>query len=149
MKNLDKESDDSFEIIFKLKTQSAFTNPSKMISTIQINIEDINDNPPKFVFNNENENNYLITIGQSTAPGSGIIQIKANDRDSGQFGKILYEITRNVDNLFTIDSETGVGKFQNYVTTSLHNSQSIITIQFQGNAFKKPVLFIIKNDLFF
>ena len=51
LKNLDKETDDNFVITFKLKTQSAFTNPSKMISTIQIDIEDINDNAPKFVYN--------------------------------------------------------------------------------------------------
>ena len=79
----------------------------------------------------------MITIGQSTAPGSGIIQIKANDQDSGQFGKIVYEITRNVDNLFTIDSETGVGKFQNYTVLLQFTPNNLRVCAWQNSSIEK------------
>ena len=109
LQNLDKEKDDAFEILLKLQTQSAFTNPSRMKATIFIKLEDVNDNSPKFVYDeNHEEKTYLVTISQTTGAGSGIIQIKATDLDAGSYGEVSYSITKDVSGLFTIDSTNGI-----------------------------------------
>ena len=54
---IDKEKTDSLEVMVKLKTQSAFVNPARMISTVFLNIQDVNDNKPTFVFNERQNQN--------------------------------------------------------------------------------------------
>ena len=81
-KMIDKEKTDSLEVMVKLKTQSAFVNPARMMSTVFLNIQDVNDNKPTFVFNERQQNqnddqNYLVTISKTTSPNTGIVQIKA------------------------------------------------------------------------
>ena len=111
VQELDKESDEAFEILLKLKTQSAFTNPTKMIATIKLNLEDVNDNAPEFVYETENyeEKSYLVTISETTNAGSGIIQVKATDQDSGKFGQVSYSITSDSSSgLFKMDANSGI-----------------------------------------
>jgi hypothetical protein len=73
-----------------------------------VDLHDLNDNSPQFVFDSRHsEKSYLVTISKTTAPGTGIIQIKATDLDLGNFGLVTYSLTSNQD-MFNIDSETGV-----------------------------------------
>lgn len=107
--NLDKESGiKTLEAMIKLKTQSAFANPARMITTVLMNLQDVNDNPPEFNYDTRHqEKSYLVTISKTTLPNTGIIQIKASDQDSGKFGQISYSLQDELG-LFKIDAETGI-----------------------------------------
>ena len=112
-KQLDRELDTSFEVMMKLKTQSAFSNPSRLISNVFITLEDVNDNSPEFVYDSRHdEKSYLVTISETTSPGTGIIQIKVTDADSGAFGEVQFSIKAedggDYSDLFAIDGKSGV-----------------------------------------
>jgi len=83
-----------------------------MISTVFLNIQDVNDNKPTFAFNerqNQNDDqNYLVTISKTTSPNTGIVQIKAIDQDSGDFGTVAYKLEDDQSGLFAIDAQTGI-----------------------------------------
>ena len=115
---IDKEKTDSLEVMVKLKTQSAFVNPARMISTVFLNIQDVNDNKPTFVFNerqNQNDDqNYLVTISKTTSPNTGIVQIKAIGNVQ-YFLKIMYtrwRFIKNRETLFTFLSYTAENSFR-------------------------------------
>ena len=71
-------------------------------------MEDVNDNKPEFIYDTRHEEkSYLVTISKTTSEGTGIIQIKATDKDFGDFGKVTYSLQDDYG-LFTIDTETGI-----------------------------------------
>ena len=71
-------------------------------------LQDVNDNKPEFMYDTRHEEkSYLVTISKTTGKGTGIIQIKATDKDFGDFGKVSYSLEDSTG-LFTIDSETGI-----------------------------------------
>uniref|UniRef100_A0A8C3BT49 Cadherin domain-containing protein n=1 Tax=Cairina moschata TaxID=8855 RepID=A0A8C3BT49_CAIMO len=74
--------------------------------TVEVNIQDINDNAPTF-----NQSRYHTLISENLKPGSSILQVFASDADEGENGDVVYEINRrqsDPDQYFTIDSRTGV-----------------------------------------
>ena len=71
-------------------------------------LQDVNDNKPEFMYDTRHEEkSYLVTISKTTGKGTGIIQIKATDKDFGDFGKVSYSLEDSTG-LFAIDSETGI-----------------------------------------
>ncbi|CAF2761825.1 unnamed protein product [Rotaria sp. Silwood2] len=69
---------------------------------IYLNIDDINDSPPKF-----NQSTYTINnISENIPIGSIIIRVHATDDDEGINGEITYHLI-NQNNCFEIDSKTG------------------------------------------
>ncbi len=73
-------------------------------------IRDTNDNTPEFVYNERQkaDKSYLVTISKTTPSGTGIIQVKASDKDQGPFGKVNYGFGKGHDGYFEIDPITGV-----------------------------------------
>ncbi|XP_038055209.1 protein dachsous-like [Patiria miniata] len=72
--------------------------------TLNINILDINDNPPIF-----SPTQYSTTVNETLAVGSRILQVTASDADDGVNGVVIYEIRRQSDpnEIFRIDPNTG------------------------------------------
>lgn len=74
--------------------------------TLDIVVEDINDNAPVF-----NQSRYHAIISENLQLGSNILQVFATDVDEGDNGMVLYEINRrqsDPDRYFAIDSRSGI-----------------------------------------
>ena len=76
------------------------------ITPVEIHLEDINDNQPKFL-----DNNYRATVAETVPllPPPPIVQITAIDHDAGLNSALRYSIIGgNEDGLFTLDAATGI-----------------------------------------
>lgn len=74
--------------------------------TVNITIEDANDNSPVFT-----NSTYEVSVVENTSVNSSILQVKANDPDLGLNGQVVYGFAdRTADkysDLFSIDARTG------------------------------------------
>ncbi|XP_076056754.1 dachsous cadherin-related 1 [Oratosquilla oratoria] len=80
--------------------------PLKGSMTVNITIQDVNDNQPIF-----NQSRYFATVPENATIGTSVLQVFATDTDAGDNGKITYSINRRQsdrENMFLIDSKTGV-----------------------------------------
>ncbi|KAM4018893.1 protocadherin-20-like [Anomaloglossus baeobatrachus] len=73
--------------------------------TIKIQIEDVNDNSPKF-------QNHLeeIIIEENNIPGDILLNLSASDEDSGSNGEISYYLLDGDPKVFSINSSSGILK---------------------------------------
>lgn len=97
-----------YEIIqhlnFSVRATDSGDPPRSSLVNVFVQIIDENDNNP--FFKSEFEN---ITIKENTPIGTKIIEISADDADSGEFGKITYLIERvSSQGKFSIDPDSGV-----------------------------------------
>ncbi|XP_078509588.1 protocadherin alpha-10-like isoform X7 [Lissotriton helveticus] len=98
-------------------------NPKRSgMSEIIINVQDANDNPPAF-----DKNVYTVKVPENTAVGTLLIRVNATDLDEGTNGEIMYSftnhVTANINQLFTINAETGEIRTQgplDYEESHLH-----------------------------
>ena len=76
---------------------------------IKVHVVDVNDNRPIF-----KQSTYNLNLARETEPLSVIVNVEAEDLDSGSFGRITYSIASgNDDQLFAIGPSTG--RFDTYV----------------------------------
>lgn len=79
------------------------TPPLSSLATLNISITDFNDNPPTFT-----QNSYQARIREDAEIGDKILQVRANDLDSDENGKIRYSIEKGDRmNQFNIEEDTG------------------------------------------
>ena len=77
--------------------------PLSSLATLNISITDFNDNPPSFT-----QNSYQARIREDAEIGDKILQVRANDLDTDENGKIRYSIEKGDRmNQFNIEEETG------------------------------------------
>nr|XP_009931755.1 PREDICTED: LOW QUALITY PROTEIN: protocadherin-16 [Opisthocomus hoazin] len=103
---LDRENRSSYSLL--LEAYDGGSPPRSTQMTLDVSIQDINDNAPSF-----NQSRYHTLISENLKPGSSILQVFASDADEGDNGDVIYEINRrqsDPDQYFTIDSRTGVIK---------------------------------------
>ncbi|XP_052811856.1 cadherin-23-like isoform X2 [Mya arenaria] len=74
----------------------------KCIYNVSINVTDVNDNAPLFT-----RDHYVFYINTTTANGSKIETIKAEDDDREENAEIIYLLNDNRGSLFHIDNHTG------------------------------------------
>ncbi|XP_066445306.1 protocadherin gamma-B1-like [Eleutherodactylus coqui] len=105
--NLDREKISSYNI-----TITAMDNGSPRLSTnntVQLNISDVNDNPPVF-----EKGSYIVYVEENNPQGTSIHIIHASDHDINENAKITYSvISSNIDSIpvssyVFINSVTGV-----------------------------------------
>nr|XP_015205333.1 PREDICTED: protocadherin Fat 2 [Lepisosteus oculatus] len=73
---------------------------------VDIEIEDINDNPPLF-----QQKTYTAHVSEGSPIGTSVIQVSATDKDSGKNKAILYQIVetgQNDNTFFSVDALTGL-----------------------------------------
>lgn len=105
IRSLDREIQSEYRFTVFAADQG---NPSLTTSvTVTVNVLDQNDNPPVFVFPN-NDNN-TATIPLSSAPESVSVEIRATDRDSGDNGRVSYAIVGNNTGVFFMETFAGIG----------------------------------------
>ncbi|XP_076362821.1 cadherin-related tumor suppressor-like [Tachypleus tridentatus] len=104
---LDRQLDFEEKSIYYLNISAIDGGAPRLISTLQfqINIIDVNDNPPYF-------SNVAIVrqIEEGIPIDTPVVTVIAEDRDSGLNGKVLYNLTHQQPpgNHFAIDHSTGV-----------------------------------------
>lgn len=108
---LDRERNDFYTIQIVAKDQG--TPQQSSTATVQLLVEDVNDNHPKFY-----PKLYFVAVPEETAVGTPIGKVWATDSDIGDNALISYGIESDSDGLFTIDARNGALKLR----SSLHNS---------------------------
>lgn len=79
---------------------------------VKIQVVDVNDNKPELPETNDRKltkGRYFAAIPRTAQFGSTVIQVKANDKDNGKYGKLEYKILEGRGSgYFAIDSSTGI-----------------------------------------
>ncbi|XP_017860568.1 PREDICTED: protocadherin-15 [Drosophila arizonae] len=93
-KPLDYETKTSYTLELQLVSQRYFVSPRKDRTTVNIMVQDENDNPPEFIFNRlhgQNETYYAVVTSEMDIDTT-VLQVRAIDRDSGKFGSLRYKL---------------------------------------------------------
>ena len=98
-------------------------------TTLQISVRDLNDNAPVF-----EKKMYNASARESLPIGSPIIRIRATDEDYEDNGRVSYYLNGGgIDNLFRIDSATGVLSLKSSLDRE-KKSQHVINVVARDNA---------------
>lgn len=71
--------------------------------TLRVNIEDVNDNDPRFT-----QSLFETSIRENNEPGAFVIKVSAADADGGQSGGISYHLGESAPSVFALDSSSGI-----------------------------------------
>lgn len=113
--SLDYETAESYQIKIKLDSLSGLLNADRNTTMVKIQVIDVNDNKPEFVFPDDphglRKNRYFAAVPRTAQFSSTVLQVKAQDKDNGKYGKLEYKMLdgRGTDYL-TMDSSSGIVK---------------------------------------
>lgn len=102
--SLDREEWDIYYLII-MAQDSSTTDPRTATANLTVIVEDENDNTPIFP-----QAIYEVYISERTISGDFIFGVKAKDNDIGQNKKIVYDLKGDLQNIFSINKDTGVIK---------------------------------------
>lgn len=107
---LDFEAQETYTFEVELMSLQGFINKEFAVTHITVNVVDVNDNKPKFLFPGSLEfKKYYAAIPDNAALSTTVIQVKAEDHDSGKYGKIQYSLrSNNSVDYFSIDPTNGI-----------------------------------------
>ncbi|XP_064191064.1 protocadherin Fat 1a isoform X3 [Anguilla rostrata] len=90
--------------VLKVAARDQAMNEPQLISTtlLKVSLEDVNDNPPKFV-----PPNYRVKVREDLPIGTVIMWLEAHDPDVGQSGQVRYSLVDNGDGSFDVDKLSG------------------------------------------
>uniref|UniRef100_A0A4W4G0C1 Protocadherin-16 n=1 Tax=Electrophorus electricus TaxID=8005 RepID=A0A4W4G0C1_ELEEL len=71
-------------------------------ANLTILVEDVNDNVPVFT-----QDLYQVTLPENSPPGSLVVTVTATDRDSGENGRVTYQVRSSSREGFYIDPSNG------------------------------------------
>ncbi|XP_055504806.1 cadherin-8 [Leucoraja erinacea] len=120
--NMDREAREEYLVVIQAKDMGGHMGGLSGTTTVTITLTDVNDNPPKFT-----QSLYHLSVLEDMPVGDIVGRVKANDRDTGQNARSLYEI---------IDGD-GLDVFE--ITTDSQTQEGII-------ALKKALNFEIKKS---
>ncbi|XP_030594395.1 protocadherin-1-like [Archocentrus centrarchus] len=104
MGNLDREKKDSYDLNIRVQDGG---NPSRGSSALlRVTVTDQNDNAPRF-----ERSHYEAELPENSPPGHSVLQVRANDADTGINGEIdysLHQASESVQRLLRIDRTTGI-----------------------------------------
>ncbi|XP_067127599.1 LOW QUALITY PROTEIN: protein dachsous-like [Centruroides vittatus] len=101
---LDRETIPFYSIV--IEAYDGGMPPLKGSMTVNITIQDVNDNQPIF-----NQSRYFATVAENATVGTSVLRVFATDTDSTENGRITYSINRRQsdrENKFAIDPVRGV-----------------------------------------
>nr|XP_061797030.1 protocadherin Fat 3-like isoform X4 [Nerophis lumbriciformis] len=94
-----------------VEAQDRGTPPLSAITTVNINVTDVNDNAPMF-----SRDLYTTVVSEDATIGESVVQLVAEDMDSQLNGAILYSIVSgDRDNQFFIDPLSGIVKVNKHL----------------------------------
>ncbi|EEC00768.1 conserved hypothetical protein, partial [Ixodes scapularis] len=101
---LDRENTPFYSLV--IEAYDGGRPPFKGSMTVNITIQDVNDNQPIF-----NQSRYFATVAENATVGASVLRVFATDADSAENGRVSYSINRRQsdrENMFAIDPDTGV-----------------------------------------
>uniref|UniRef100_A0A674MUG8 FAT atypical cadherin 1a n=1 Tax=Takifugu rubripes TaxID=31033 RepID=A0A674MUG8_TAKRU len=107
--------------VLKIAARDQAFNEPQLVSTVPltISLEDVNDNPPKFV-----PPNYRVKVREDLPIGTVIMWLEAHDPDIGPSSQVRYSLVDNGDGHFEVDKLSGALRIvQNldYETKQVYN----------------------------
>uniref|UniRef100_A0A4W6EXE5 FAT atypical cadherin 1a n=1 Tax=Lates calcarifer TaxID=8187 RepID=A0A4W6EXE5_LATCA len=107
--------------ILKIAARDQAVSEPQLVSTVplKITLEDVNDNPPKFV-----PPNYRVKVREDLPIGTVIMWLEAHDPDIGPSSQVRYSLIDNGDGNFEVDKLSGAVRIvQNldYETKQVYN----------------------------
>ena len=100
-KELDREEMEFYQL--RMSVQDGGTPPRYGHLTINITVQDYNDNPPLF-----DQSDYSSSVNETAPGGTSIIQVHATDEDIGANADITYSVINDDYNQFTVAPKTGI-----------------------------------------
>ncbi|XP_066574333.1 protocadherin Fat 1a isoform X3 [Amia ocellicauda] len=90
--------------VLKIAARDQATDEPQLLSTVllKVTLEDVNDNPPKFV-----PPNYRVKVREDLPIGTVIMWLEAHDPDLGQASQLRYSLIDNGDGNFDVDKLSG------------------------------------------
>ncbi|XP_030383915.1 protein dachsous [Scaptodrosophila lebanonensis] len=116
---LDRETTPAYNLL--IEALDGGTPPLRGLMTVNITIQDVNDNQPIF-----NQSRYFATVPENATVGTNVLQVYASDTDADENGLVEYAINRrqsDKEQMFRIDAQTGVvyiNKQLDFETKELH-----------------------------
>ncbi|XP_012939635.1 cadherin EGF LAG seven-pass G-type receptor 1 [Aplysia californica] len=101
VKSVDYEDQNKYQLQVWAEDHGA--HPKWNRSNILIEIVDVNDNKPRFI-----EPSYSMVVNEDITTGSSVLQVQAEDRDSGENARLKYSFV-NVSQSFPFEIESGSG----------------------------------------
>ncbi|XP_075907847.1 cadherin EGF LAG seven-pass G-type receptor 1 isoform X3 [Nelusetta ayraudi] len=99
----DREMQAKYQLIVEANDQGKDPGPRSATATVNISVEDENDNYPQF-----SEKKYVVQVPENVAVNTKVIQVEATDKDEGNNAKVHYSIiSGNIKGQFYIHSPTG------------------------------------------
>ena len=101
---LDREAISAYKLV--IEAQDGGNPARKGTMTVNVTILDLNDNPPSFL-----QQRYYATVPENVTIGASVIQVSAEDPDSGSNGEVTYAINRRQSDskeVFAIDEYSGL-----------------------------------------
>lgn len=101
-KALDREVQS--ELVLRIAARDQATVEPQLISTVslRITLEDVNDNPPKFI-----PPNYRVKVREDLPIGTVIMWLEAHDPDVGTSSQVRYSFVDSGDGKFEVDKLSG------------------------------------------
>ncbi|XP_022221546.2 LOW QUALITY PROTEIN: protein dachsous [Drosophila obscura] len=116
---LDRETTPGYSLL--IEALDGGTPPLRGLMTVNITIQDVNDNQPIF-----NQSRYFATVPENATVGTSVLQVYASDTDAEENGLVQYAINRrqsDKEQMFRIDAQTGaiyINKALDFETKELH-----------------------------
>ncbi|XP_073827275.1 dachsous cadherin-related 1 [Musca autumnalis] len=116
---LDRETTPFYSLV--IEALDGGTPPLRGQMTVNITIQDVNDNQPIF-----NQSRYFASVPENATVGTMVLQVFATDADAEENGLVEYSINRrqsDKEQMFIIDPQTGwisVNKPLDFETRELH-----------------------------
>ena len=121
---LDYEIEEKKHFIFNVL---AIQDQIQTHATIKLSLSDSNDTPPVF-----EHSEYHIKIPEDTPPNTAILTLQAHDADSGEFGKISYQLKGFGFKKFIVDPETGTISLAPCMTKSEPINESLSCLDYES-----------------
>ncbi|XP_068623596.1 cadherin-99C [Battus philenor] len=141
--SLDYETLTEYSLEVQLESIQGLINPDASKAVIKVHVTDANDNAPVFVFPEQStianaKEKYFAIATKEMLLGTNVLQVKAKDKDSGDYGKIEYQKnswTKSAEEYFSLDQDTGV---ISNIKTFENVPQDILPFKFSVTARDNP-----------
>ncbi|OXU31282.1 hypothetical protein TSAR_011025 [Trichomalopsis sarcophagae] len=112
---LDFESTESYQIKIRLQAAAGLIKSGRNITMVKIQVVDVNDNKPEFMFPQANltKDRYFANVPLAAHFDSTVLEVKARDKDNGKYGKLEFSLVfdnehNRASDFFAIDPTSGI-----------------------------------------
>uniref|UniRef100_A0A4W5KLW9 Protocadherin gamma-C3 n=1 Tax=Hucho hucho TaxID=62062 RepID=A0A4W5KLW9_9TELE len=98
---LDRETTAAYNVT--LSATDSGTPPLSSQKTIQVDVADVNDNPPRF-----EQTSYTVYVTENNAPGASLCTVKAQDSDVNENARITYTVLNDNNHGIPVTSYVSV-----------------------------------------